>query len=671
VRCAMIALCAIVVIAIRPADSAEGEPSMRPHIFVTADEVGQLRSVADLKRAASEGPSAEVFGRIQSVAARDLGADPLTPSSPVSGRSRTSIKHANRDYAICHAVGQRILRAALVALVTEDRRYVDDALLQMRTLFDEQQWPDWRDKAHLNHEADLRNGMLSRDCGLAYDWLHAMLTPEERAWIVEGIDRRGIQPFWRAVEKGSSWVDADNNWMTCIVGGLGIAGMALGSDHPGSQRLVEFSLPRMERYLTKIGPQGEFNESVGYAGAMRLPVMYYMARWYATGGAENRLQQSPFPEASRWYMYLTFPPGRTAPFGDAGRGSPPDVTWISAVAAANQDGVLQWFARSYPPRSNVTVNPLDFMCSDDDLVPVSPEGLLPHGVAFAAHGACISERTDWGSKSTPMVVYGKAGIEHIHEHNDAGQVCIEAYGRPLIVDLGSPPGYPLDFFGPNRYKYYNASSWGHNILNFGEREMKGPTGSIARFVGAEFDDNKGGWWQLDLTPLYADVENVRRTVVHLSPAVCVVLDEARSAIDEDIVLRWHYSAGCELSPDGGFTVQRRGVSLSSRVARLDGDALTVTRGHHEYEEPFDRHRLGDLMAQRNESFIEARAAGGSCRLLSLFSAYAPGSQVQPWQRVPGGWEIDTGDGVARVVVDTETLEVSNEKTGLKWRVPLS
>ena len=58
--------------------------------------------------------------------------------------------------------------------------------------------------------------------------------------------------------------------MTLVVGGLGIVGMVLGSEHDRSDLLVEMAQPRMEQYLTVLGPQGEFNESVG---VLRLPAI--------------------------------------------------------------------------------------------------------------------------------------------------------------------------------------------------------------------------------------------------------------------------------------------------------------------------------------------------------------------------------------------------------------
>ena len=49
-----------------------------------------------------------------------------------------------------------ILRAALACMLTQDLRHRDAALLQLEALFDTEQWPDWRDKAHLGDPADIR-----------------------------------------------------------------------------------------------------------------------------------------------------------------------------------------------------------------------------------------------------------------------------------------------------------------------------------------------------------------------------------------------------------------------------------------------------------------------------------------------------------------------------------
>ena len=84
------------------------------------------------------------------------------------------------------------------------------------------------------------------------------------------------------------------------------------------------------------------------------------------------------------------------------------------------------------------------------------------GRVYHGHSQNISVRSNWDPRSTTCVVYGKGGHgAEGHGNHDAGQVCIDSYGNRLITDPGSPPGYPADFFGQNRYEYYNASALGH------------------------------------------------------------------------------------------------------------------------------------------------------------------------------------------------------------------
>ncbi|MBT3376976.1 MAG: hypothetical protein HN742_39525 [Lentisphaerae bacterium] len=644
---------------------------MRPHLFVTAKEIKGLRSVAAVRTAVKTGRAQTIWEELKRAADADAEADVLVPTSIVPGRPAAQAKAANPDWSVCHLTGQRLLRAALAQLITGSAAYRDSALRQMAALFDPLQWPDWRDKAHRHHEADLRTGMLGKDLAIAYDWLCPSLTDEQRRWVIEGIDRCAIQPFWRGIAAGSGWADGQNNWTTTIVGGLGIAGMALADAHPDSERLVEYALPRMAKYLETYGVEGEFNESVGYAGATRDPVLFLMAYWYATGGRENGLARPPFVKAAQWYMYFVLPPGRVAAFGDGTPGSPPDSTWFAPLAAANRDGVLQWFYLNHPPRGQQRDLPWMLLTPDPDVVPGSPQGKLPRGRAFRDHGAGISSRADWAPRSTPCAVYGKAAIEQFHAHHDAGQVCIDGYGKRLIVDLGSPPGgYPADFFDRiARYKYYNASSWGHNVLVIGGREMSTERGSAARFLATEFDDDRGGFWQLDLTTFYDGAQRVRRTVVHLHPAVVAVLDDVTLDRAEDVSLRWHTADRCEPDGDGRFCVAAGDVRLAARVVDFDGAGVAWARREHEYRAPYNRHRLGTLFRQPRESFVETTTHSNRVRLLSLFAVFAPGAAPAVWEATPAGWTIATADGPVEVQRTNTELVVRNRRTGTDWRVP--
>lgn len=587
----------------------------------------------------------------------------------------------NPDYTICNEVGQRILRNALMNLITGRQEYTRAALQQVEALFDPATWPDWIDQAHLRfgHPADLRTGMLSKDIAVAYDWLYPSLSQAERDAILEGLSRRGIKPFFTSLGQDPWWTHDMNNWLTVIVGGLGIAGMALGRDHPDAGKLVHHAIPLMQQYLTIYGEQGEFNESVAYANATKYPVAFFLAHHYWTGGGENRAGAQPFPETGIWTMYCTLPPGRVAAFGDARVDHPVDVSHIAAIAAAARHPVLQWFYLHY---AGQTADPMELVWYDDTVAPQDPAGILPLGRAFTAHGANFSSRTDWNPVSTTCVVYGKAGREENHEHNDIGQVCIDGYGERLIVDLGSPSSYPPDFFDENRWKYYNSSVIGHNVLMIGGKEMKvvfrkrgDPISAAframnAKILLAEFNDAVGCRWMINATGAYEDATLVRRAVIHLRPGIVAVLDEAILPVPEEVSIRWHTADRAEPDAAGLFIVRGREAILSGLVLEPGKATMTIRRKEHRYIPPFDHDRLGEPLESRRESYIEATARGDSIRFLTLFSVSRAKEPVWSWQRSQEGAAIRTEDGTVTVAVSRKNLEVQNTGTRTSLSIDL-
>ncbi|MDP6042192.1 MAG: DUF4962 domain-containing protein, partial [Candidatus Latescibacteria bacterium] len=409
---------------------------MHPHIFITTKKIEGLRSLDEVRQGIQTGHLKNLWKQLLALADADATNAPYNPTTPLSDRSQLDINHANREWTLVNAVSQRIQHAGLAYLITEKPKYRDDALRQMESLFDTNLWPDWRDKAHPRTEVDLRGGMLSSAIALAYDWMHPLLSETERQSILNGLDLRGLQPYFRDIEKNAYWADVRTNWLTTIVGGLGIAGMALAEDHPRSQELVDFAMPRMIDYLDRYGPKGEFNESVGYSSSTSQPVAFFTAHRYATQGGQNRIAEHPFPQTCHWTIYFTLPPGRYAAFGDGDVEAPPALTFIPAVADATQDGILQQFYLDYAHLGDARRSlAWELLWYNPNLAPTSMDTHVPTGRAYEAHGACFSSRTDWNPISTPSMVYGKGGSGAIvHGHHDVGQICIDGYSERLIVD---------------------------------------------------------------------------------------------------------------------------------------------------------------------------------------------------------------------------------------------
>ena len=636
---------------------------MRPNLLITATPSPGLRSVHDVRSAVQHGHARILWLRLLHAVEAWTAISPYVPTDMIPGRSPLMAKHANPDYVIVQAAADRIMAGALAALITNESRYREDALQQMEALFNPVYWPEWRDLAHHEVTADLRTGQLSQAVALAYDWLYPQLTDSERSFIIEGIDRCGIQRYLQSAKENAWYFTRVNNWQTCIVGGLGVAGMALGGDHPASGRLIELAHERMLSYRSVYGDEGEFNENVSYAAATRLPVIYFSIHRYYTQGTENLLANHPFPNTCLWYLSMTAPPGRIAAFGDINVDTPPGADYFAAVAAATRDPLIQWYYLTYGQKDPSRVNPFELLWYDETVVTQPPDDRLPKGRAFPGHSGCISSRTDWHADKSATVVFGKAGHgSEGHGHHDAGQICIDGYGERLIVDLGSPPMYPADFFGENRYQYYNAGVAGHNIFMFNEQEMATGEARRAEILSADFDD-QGGTWLIDLTDCYDGVLAIRRKVAHHTSGIIAVLDTARLIEPQPISLRWHTIDKAAPDAMGNFKVLSNGVHMSARVVCIQGEEFAIERREHAYLPPFSKGRLGDTFEDRHESYIEASLTSQTCTLLSLFAVFPPTQSPVPWQPTGTGWTMDMSQTSYTVGVTPDDVTIS-EKRGL-------
>ena len=635
---------------LRAAGSGANLPA-HPRLFIAATSSPGLQSVADFRAAIKAGGFlSEAWDELIAQANAEAKLPDLQVDSMVPDRPMSMVRDKNPDYYICAAAGARMNRFALAHLITGKDVYLQAAKSQLNAILDPDQWPDWIDQAHIRfgHPADLRTGMLSQDCAIAYDWLYDSLTETERAEIRDGIDRRGIQPFLTSVEQKAWWLEDLNNWVTVIAGGVAVAAMALQEHHPDAQRIIDIATERFNAYLETYGPDGEFNESVAYAGANRLPVGYFNALRFSTGGKVDRLGEWPFSQMCRWVMHGTLDDKKLIPFGDSWPERDVMTGYVAAVAAANQDPVLQdFFLRT---RSEKHSHPMNLLFYDARVKPLPPTGREPLAIAFKAHGGMIVSRTSWDKPKTECILFGKSGREENHEHNDVGVVGFNTLGERLIVDLGSPSGYPEDFFeGATRWKYYNASIRGHNTLMFGDREQRFPIRQrgepiLSKEISGKLESwwhepGQGTAWTMELAPAYSGVKHFKRTVLHLWPGYILVLDDAELDQTESISLRWHTINQAKPDASGSFVVSQGQAAAMGRIANLGSGDLQFDQHQHAYVAPYDRDRTGTLLDARNESYVEATMTNRRCRLLTLF---ATGSATDfggdnRWNQTPTGW----------------------------------
>ena len=671
---------------------------MEPSTILSLNPATRASRIKELERVIASPIGSPVWSEIKDAALRERDLPPYLVDSIFPGRDRYSAELLGMDYTLCKGVGLRITRHALMFLIDGDPRWIEAVLAQTNVLFDDVEYPAWNHVARMNgdsfkktidlrkYDVHLRTGMLANRVSLVLNWLRPHLKPDQLDTLVRGLEKRAIRPFQAAIEQEPWWLEVNNNWLTCIVGGLGICGMALDGLHLDAQSLIDFADPLMERHLEDYGSQGEFNEGVGYAGAIYLIVDYYAARQGWSAEQENPLGAAPFADVASWYVQMSVPPGRLFTYGDGHAGAPLKADWMTAIASALQDPYLQGYANRH---RSIMADPYQLFYLDSDLEPRELSGHLPLGVAYQEHGACISSRTSWDWDKAASVVGSKARREDNHEHNDPGQVVIDGEGQPLIVDWGTPDtSYPAGFFTHHRFDYFEGKAFGHNVLAFGDREMescyelhpkytdgaalhgKRALHAQGHIVASNFDDDWGGQWTIDTTAAWSGVRVNLRTVLHIHPGFVVVLDEAKLDETESISLRWNTAVKPDLAGPDGFSLQRAAVGLSARVVNLTGGEITHRVANHQYHEPWNKDQFGGLLPKRDCLYYEALTDGDRCRFLSLFSVQ-PGSQTAAWTVEGNTHKGLIGDDRLDVEVKADSLGVWSLQRAMVWEIPFA
>ena len=174
-----------------------------PSIYLVSKKAVGFTSLEDFDDLEKDKRTAAFIEKLLSEAGRDLQYPYIDPTTDVEGRNPVHLKHANVSYDMAQLVSERLSRSAFLFLYTGDHKYKDLIMRQIEALYDTLRWPMWCDQAHVNIEPhlDIRTCRISMWVALAYNWMYDHLTEEERSYIVDGLDRRAIQPFWLKQEK--------------------------------------------------------------------------------------------------------------------------------------------------------------------------------------------------------------------------------------------------------------------------------------------------------------------------------------------------------------------------------------------------------------------------------------------------------------------------------------
>ena len=365
-------------------------------------------SIGVLREKANRLPS--LWNTIVRKSERALGSPPLVPPDPDGWL-----------YDILDLASERMIRSALVYLVTGDRRYRESALLQARCIIVD--WP-WIERYHAEKvglHADLRTGVILYSIAILYDWLHDELDSSYRTLFIEAF-KRAFDLYKRDLDADAFYFTSyGSNWLAVMLGGYGAAALALGNDLPGCDVILDLSIQRCDGMLDRIGRDGGWEEGVFYwGGLVRLAKFYHLL--YTAGDSEIETIRDPrFVETCYFPIYMSMAPNGRADFGDARfpfdhAGAP----LFALIAAVARDEALQWAYHEY--RENVNgekqlemgigeIRPDDetyqFICLDPGLASSRPTD-KPMSRLFQneTYGFYVS-RNGWGRSDESLTIAAK------------------------------------------------------------------------------------------------------------------------------------------------------------------------------------------------------------------------------------------------------------------------
>jgi len=330
-----------------------------------------------------------------------------------------------------------------------------------------------------------------------------------------------------------------------------VAALATLEDIPESPQIAELAAERVPRMLNAFGRDGGWPEGAIYWVGTPLLVQYLDVLYTATAG-EHDFLGDPRLRRTCWFpLYCAVSPCGTVPFGDGyyDRGDTYPVAF-AALAARHHDEQLQWGvlqnvlrAERRRPFPGIDWAGLAIFF-DPSLPTVSPDRHAPLAAHFRDVGYTVI-RNGWGEDEKPLVAcLTPRAKDGVCLHFDAGNVFAAAFGQPFIADYGYGNGTPEWTWRhrPNANGMWSGadpvySTAGHNVVDLSGRNQ--PRQSAVTVTDFQNDDRIGALVRMDVTSAYSGALRAERMVLHLRPAILVVLDEFDLQNPEEAWLSWH------------------------------------------------------------------------------------------------------------------------------------
>lgn len=551
------------------ADVADIMPTLHaahPRLLVTDAQMDVCRA-----QAARDPVYARMIDRIIREA-RMILTEPVI-AYRLTGEERPSMLGGSRQ------IIRKVLNCAFAWRWTGDRVFADRVRAE---LLSAARFPEW------NHTHFLDLAETAFGVAIGYDWIHAALSPEDRATIRMALVEKALLWADRAYRGAEDeWLKFPTfywNWNQVCNGGAMAAAIVVAEDEPqlaadilaGVQKSVPLALAAFDP--DGAGPEGPVYWTYGITFHVLIIAMLETALGssFALGGTKA------FAETDVYRLWVQGPTGKAFNYGDCKELLFPTSTlaWLGerhehpAVTALARAEMIAGFD---VPRLNAEFDRFYALYA---IWYPKAQHVVPsrqHARHFRGHADLAIFRGDWASDASAYLGFKAGNNATNHAHLDLGSFVLEGQGVRWAIDLAGDsyqvPGY---FDGKSssgrRYKVFRISAAGHGtLMPLGIDQDPFATAPIARFT--ERDD--GGCAIADLTSVYrSGARRIRRGIDFTRRGARVVVRDEIDAAPAGSAWRWAMLTRAVVAIDGAHAILTQDGKSMLAVIETPGQQFT-------------------------------------------------------------------------------------------------
>lgn len=429
----------------------------------------------------------------------------------------------------------RIEALGLLYRLDRKQAYLDRALKELRAAA---AFRDWN-PARFPDTAE-----LSAAFAIGYDWFYPSLAEEDRAWILDALVQKGVNPGLLGYANQAAWATSHLSWNQICNGGLTLAALAIAEEDPErSQQVLQYAIDSVPRALATYGPDGSWPEGPTYWSAGVKYTTYFLAGMHKALGLDFGISANAtgFSKTGRYRVYFTGPSNRTFNYGDSSDevNLEPAMYWLARRYA---QPVYAWQEQRIDERPNTT-EPFDLVWYNRDVRPPQPP-LWPLDSIFTGTQTAFF-RSSWEDANALFLAVKGGDNKAPHAHLDLGSFVLDAGGVRWALDLG-PDEPAAAAQGRLRWNSYRTRTEAHNTplidgLNQDPR-------AEAKIVRHDFTPDLA-WVQIDLSKAYPGKVKQMQRRIGIAQRQSILMEDTVQA-DQPVEVLWSMLTDAEIRLNG-------------------------------------------------------------------------------------------------------------------------